>query len=452
MSEKISDEEFLEKLKYYDEHKSEIERKKRKADYLKELERVGKYFEKNYLAGKILAENGYQIFDLKQADDDFRKVMKLDEIQEIAGVYEIVKSGKKVPNIVPITKSHFYNAFYEPIWKNLAMSERLKAIEWMFESINESHNLGIKSISYFPRNTELLNANGYFNTEDFSLFFNISDIMKEKFNSFEIASTMAHELMHARQAKLVKNFDYDNKYVDMYTLSQTDLGHFDFNLLSLEFGFDKLDYATKFALYRVCKSEKTAELQALKTMRKYHKLNEQKFGKNKSIDSALERFTKRMLFTKTQTFTENGKKHFYATDGIVTNEQKVLKGQAENLLKIIMLKNLYEYSLQDCDLTNEMTELEKTHSKEELDKLIEDVNKESELLKEKISLCKAAFIDTIELGKLPEYFTEKEFEPLQIIDEPKLDWSLPKWLRKAEEKYKKMQIQAKRLRPNRELQ
>lgn len=447
MNEKETSEEMIEKLKYYHEHKDEIERKKRIEDYLKEQTRVGKYFEKNYKAGRILAENGYQIFDLNQANQDFRKVLKLDEITEIAGIYDTIKRGKRVPNIVPITKSNFYNAFYQPIWENLTLQERLKSIEWMFESICQSKNINIKCVSYFPSEISYLNANGYFNNKDFTLFFNVNDVMKPKYSAFDIVSTMAHELMHARQAKYVKDLDYDNKYLDFYTLSQTELGHFDISILGLELGLNKIDYATRFALYRVCRSEKTAELEALKTMRKYQKLNEAKFGKNKSVNMSLAQYTKRMLFGSKKTYKDkkDGKTHFYATDGLLANERKVLNGQHENLLKIIMLMNLYSIEIANLDLTDSKQELEKVYSKQELEELMKNAEEETKLAEEKIALCKAAFLDTLELGKLPEYFTEKEFEPLQIIDEPKSEWSLPKWLRCEEMKYNNLQERAKNL-------
>ncbi|MBR4124291.1 MAG: hypothetical protein IKR12_01830, partial [Clostridia bacterium] len=116
--------------------------------YIKEQKKFGKFLAKEKYAGKVLKQHGYEIFDIHQANEDFRKVMKLDEITEIAGVYvtkEKQKNGrnKTIEHIEPITKANFWNAFYLPIWKNLQDNEKIKSLEWFFETENEKRNLGI---------------------------------------------------------------------------------------------------------------------------------------------------------------------------------------------------------------------------------------------------------------------------------------------------------------------
>ena len=463
---------FVEKVKYYHEHKDEIKHQKRKEEYLTNQREYGEFLENNTYVGKILKENGYQIFDIRQAQEDFRKVMKLDKINEIAGVYHTTKFKKDMPvkteHIERITKANYWNAFYEPIWENLSDSEKIKSLEWMFEDINEKYNLGIKQIDYFIPNDldtldmipekDLPNTGGAFvNSEDNVekiLFLNL-DFLSEPLSFFKMPATLAHELMHARQKKYVSNFNYENPR-DFYTLSQTEFGKISFFELSLQY---KLNDATEFALYRVCQSEKTAELMALKTISKFKKLNEQKFGKNKlidkSIDASFNVLKNDILFEDTAKTGKKNHKRFEQTLGIVTNEQVVLHGQSENLLKLIILKNFYDFEKQALVYSQECTKKEIYSLKEDFknNKIgFDEFNKKSSDLKdeydrltfeiyddeEKLSFIKSTFISTLKNGKLPEDFDEKkEFAVLNLIEEPKKEYSLPKWLHEDEDKKSK---------------
>lgn len=465
------EDEMLAKMIYYDKNIDAIAHQKRQKEYLEEQRQYGEFLEENTYVGKVLKQNDYQIFDIHQAQEDFRKVMGLDRIKEIAGVYTTTKFKKDMPvkseHIVKITKSNFWNAFYEPIWANLSDSEKIKSLEWMFETINEKYNLGIKNINYFANNNlgfdfvikrdwEFLK--GFYNHNYNILFLNL-DFLKDPKAYFTIPCTLANELMHARQYKYIKNFDYKNPR-DFYTLSQTDLGNISFVDLTLSY---HLDYATEYALYGVSKSEKVAELMGLKTINKIRKLNLEQFGKNKlvdkSINSSFEIIKNEMLFSDTEKFGKGKHRRFEVTEGLITNEEIVLKGQSENLLKLIVLKNFYEYEKDALSYRQKFT-------KEQIDELIKKYNddfstydeflneygekrqalyEEFERLEnciredeEKISLIKATFLSTLKNGNLPENFDEKkEFEILNLIEEPNKKYSLPRWLHQDEDKKRK---------------
>lgn len=463
--------EVLEKLKYYDKNKDIIAHQKRQKDYLEDQRNLGKFLENNTYVGKVLKENNYQIFDIHQAQEDFRKVMGLDKIKEIAGVYTTTKFKKdmavKSEHIVKITKANFWNAFYEPIWKNLTDSEKIKSFEWMFETINEKYNLGIKHINYFINDDfgidivlkkDWEHLNGLYNFEQNMLFLNLDRLSKPN-SYFAIPLTLAHELMHARQGKYVKNFDYKNPR-DFYTLTQTELASISHVDLTLSY---HLDYATEYALYRVSKSEKVAELMGLKTINKIRKLNQEQFGKNKLVDkninNSFEIIKNEMLFSDTKKYGKGKHRRFEATDGIITNEEIVLKGQSENLLKLIVLKNFYESEKEALSYSQKFT-------KEQIDELIKKYNddfstydeflneygekkqaldEEFERLEnciiedeEKLSLIKATFLSTLKYGKIPENFdAKKEFEILNLIEEPNIVYSLPRWLHQDEDKKRK---------------
>ena len=456
----LTEEEYLEKFVYYAKHQKEFEHQKRKKEYDDEQKDFADYISKTLFSAKFLKENGYEIFDIHQANEDFRKVLKLDEINEIAGVYQTCKvyNGQKKfkEHIVPIKKQNFYNAFYQPIWENLTLAEKIKSLEWMFETINEEHKLGIKGIDYFPNN--LMYAEeymcGYFNSEDNSVYININYltncVLKED-SYIRVPVHLAHELMHARQQKYANTYNFKNK-TDFYTLSQTDLNKGDYETLSVEYG---IDYATEFALYRTSLSEKTAELQAYKTIKKYIDINNKTFGKRKIIENDFKSYIWQMLFAETSQRKVGDKAIFEATPSIITNEEIVLKGQTEFLQKLLLLRLFYEYSIEDCNDCKDKTEKdlykleeqflngEITH--EEYSKYNANNKEDLEFNDiciakciEKLNFIKATFKQTLKTGKKPDDFDEKvEFEPLKLIDEPKLKYSLPRWLHELEDKNRK---------------
>ncbi len=50
---------------------------------IEEMKATAQLIKESTWAGKFLCDKGYEIFDLNQANDDFRKLMGLDSITEI---------------------------------------------------------------------------------------------------------------------------------------------------------------------------------------------------------------------------------------------------------------------------------------------------------------------------------------------------------------------------------
>ena len=419
---------------------NENERQNRIKEYEDEQSATADYLSKALLSGKVLKSSGYQIFDVHQANSDFRKVLKLDSINEIAGVYKTIEKndGPKITNehIVKIKKQNFYNAFYRPIWENLTLAEKVKSLEWMFETINEQKNLQVPGIKYFTDDISVADDMGYFDPEDNYLFLNLNDLDK-KSSYIMLPVTLAHELMHARQEKYAKTINSNKKY-DFYTISQTSLNLDNFDEISLEYG---LDDATGFALYRTTLSEKTAALQALKTLKKYIELNSKQFGKDKRTNSQFNAYVNETLFEEVDKKNNNSKVHLEPIFGIVTNEKVILKGQSEFLSKLLFLKTYYESHLSLA--TKELLKLEDLHEKgkiceenykERQNKLFDD----SEYCQNKLKIIKRVFKRTLKTGVKPYNFDEeKEFEPLNIKKESESKYSLPKWLHKYEDEFNK---------------
>ncbi len=406
--------------------------------YFENQKNFGEYLRDESFVGYILDKAGYQIYDLNQAHKNFREVLKLDQINEIAGVYKTRKDGKIVEDIVSITKKNFWNAFYEPIWDNLNDADKIKALEWMFEDICETYNIKTK-LTYIPHCEEDNSIYGCFFSEDNSqLFLNLNYIN----DLYDIVDTVAHELMHARQAKFAKFYDGKSQK-DFYTISQLDENaEFNFNYTDMD-----IEENVKRALYRTSQDEKAAELQGLKTILKYKKWNEEKFGKNKKIDRNVKKFKDQMLL---DIITDKKE-----TDGIFTNEKITLKNQSENLLKLMMLKTYAEdilYQVED-DLEDVKTNIKdlnqqyklKVINNKQYSKKIDEYNEKLKMLKEerktyicKIEYIKSTFVYTLDNGKLPDDFeAEKEFSILKIKVGPKNENSLPKWLRDDEIRYSK---------------
>ena len=172
----------VEEVKWYFEHRDEIKTFQEYEDYLAEMKATAQLLKEGTWAGKKLITDDYELLDLEKANDDFRKLMKLDEISEISGVYETKEDGQKVEKIVSITKNNFYNAFYAPIWKNLSPSERIRSLEWMFENINEKYKFGIKNISYLDKMDfvdEYKTLLGSYENDSNTLYLSLNEIEKD---------------------------------------------------------------------------------------------------------------------------------------------------------------------------------------------------------------------------------------------------------------------------------
>lgn len=432
----------------YNRYKKRMKQVRTEA-YYKEQEKLGKILLKKTYAGKVLKNNGYKIYNINEANETFRRVMKLDEITEIPGIYFVTEkdeSGKVqlVEKIKKITKDNYWNGFYYPIWKNLNDSEKIKCLEWMFEKENKSKQLGIKKISYFPEEEEYVGyANGYYMGHKDTLYLSLDSLDKSYSNVF-IPHVLAHELMHARQKQYVKDYSLGDS-ADFYTLSQTRFGHTDENELIVDY---KLDYATQYALYRVNLSEKAAELHGLKMVKKFIEMNQKEFGVDvKNLKDFLY-FKNMFLFQKTKRLKDSEK--FDSTNGILTNEDVVLNGQSENLLKLMMLREYYQFENETFKNAKKVADMEidkanKQYSRgeityDELMKKLEEYLSDTERYKsylseneEKLSMIKATFFETLKEGKLSTSFDEKEeFKPLHLIDEEAKEFSLPKWLKTDE--------------------
>lgn len=414
-------------------------------EYFDDQVAYGEFMQKNLFAGKMLKDNGIAIFDTNQANKNFRNLLGLDNIAEIAGVYETLEEGEKVQKIESIRKDNFYNAFHMPIWKNLSVAEKVKSLEWMFETICEKHNIGLKHITYIPTADDKDNFEALYGVFRYSvddeeyfepyLFVNINKI--EKNGPGLYITTLAHELMHARQYNYRNNLrNLDNLY-KLYLEYEFINNYFDKKSL-------KLDSATRFALYKTCQVEKDAELQGLKYFIKYTKYNREKFGLNVEDKIELENIIDDALFDYGGTKKRGNKTVFDYSDGIVANEEIVLKGQSSNLLKLSLFMNMlsmdiedYTYAIADYKMLIAGAkagvfnkEITKEQAKEKIVRYTKDLKTcqaEKTALNQKIKLAKAAFMEILEKGKLPEYFPESNFE-LIGIKETDNQPQLPKWL------------------------
>src|SRR5574344_1695241 len=129
-------------------------------EYCNYLSRYANFLEKHLTSAKMLVKNGYEIFDLNQANQDFRKMMKLDE----TNTFDVEFFDKNTSQKLTITRNNFWNGFYKPIWKKLDLQKRMLVCEWLFDSINGQYNLGVKSVSYIPVDVDdrdFLNCDGY---------------------------------------------------------------------------------------------------------------------------------------------------------------------------------------------------------------------------------------------------------------------------------------------------
>ena len=229
-----------------------------------------------------------------------------------------------------------------------------------------------------------------------------------------------------------------DKETDFYTLSNTPLGFVDFLDISLKF---RLDDTTIFALYRSSLSEKTADLCGLKKMKKVLELNDKKYGRDDKSWEMFEKIKNKTLFESTE-YVKKTKK-FRQTEGIVTNENIILNGVSEELLKLLMLYNFYEIKIEECQKEKELqfkiideyrNEFNLSHDMsifEDQEKTISktmSLDKEINTYRDKNDSIVEIFHKTLKDGKFPDNFDEnKEFEPLKISKQKRQN-SLPKWL------------------------
>ena len=421
------------------------EREILRKDYFYNQSLYGEFMQKTLFAGKMLKENGIAIFDTNQANKNFRNLLGLDDIKEIAGVYETVENGEKVQKIESIRKDNFYNAFHMPIWKNLSVADKVKSLEWMFENICEKYNIDLKHITYIPYPDDMEDYDalyGFFiypvDDEDYFkpyLFINLNNI--DSIGPGLFITTIAHELMHARQyiyRNSMKNID---SLYNMYLHYESDGSYFERASL-------KLDNATRFAFYKVCQIEKDAELQAIKYYLKYLKYNREKFGPNQEDNTEFEDIVDEALFDYGGTRKRGQKTYFNVAQGILTNEEIILKGQSTNLLKLSLFMKItecqiedYAFAIEDCQMLIRRAKSDarkKLISKEKAEKAVEEYTKDLQELRieksiyvEKLRTAKSAFMDTIHNGKLPDYFPESNFELVGIKDKENKP-KLPKWL------------------------
>ena len=431
------------------------EREKRKTEYERNQSDFGEVLLNNTYAGRVLKTNGIQIFDMHQANEDFRKIMKLDSINEIAAVYyshtvDDEFNWHKKEHIVSITKANYWNAFYLPIWTNLKVNERLRVLEWMFESENESRNLGIKQLSYFPmiEDADLANEkiNGFFSKELNIIYLNLQDI-DNGYACFNYLGTLAHELMHARQFQFAKSYN-SNKKADYYTLSQSKLSFYDIDFLKLEYGFD---WVVSYALYRTKESEKAADLAALKTIKKFIDINEKQFGIDFNERESF-RYRKNELFFN---LPEHPKSiSSIAEQSYLSTEKIVLKNQSEFLSKLLLLKmfceeqvDLYDDSINSINdkkdkiksayKNGKIDKEEYTKTKKSLEDDLAFYDGKVKSYSEKLAKIKYAFLDTLKEGKISEDFDKSMFDEIKLDDKPQKEYLLPKWLREDEEKFNK---------------
>ena len=424
----------------------------RKDAYNKNMAEYFEYIKTRTFVGQVLVENGYDIFDVNQAEHDFRKIMGLDKITEIAGVYysnQIDSDGAKETkqNIISIGKGNFWQAFYSPIWKNLTPAEKIKSLEWMMESINQQYDLNLKPMQYIPEFGDDSSLIGFYSIDKNRIYINLNFVLSME-SAYEGIVAIGHETTHARQHK---NIPYlkDGQKTDVYTLA-----------LSQQI-FNKSNFSVKgaseednYALYRISPLEKVAELQGIKYMRKYKRLNEQVFGKNTDVDFEVKLVEQRTLFGIAKARIVNGKEKYGKMFGILANENFVLKGVDKAVIKLLLLQK--------------QTINKRTEAKNELSKCFNDISvckknfangkisrqqcvkqcaqyqKQADILRQQIfdlEFDLSYYIDvakkTLQTGSLPEKFDTHRFDCLNIDDSKNSKYSFPKWLRKEEDDYKK---------------
>lgn len=427
------------------ENMTEIEKSNKFVESQKEY---GENIAELYYVGRVLKKNGFEIYDIDQAQKNFRQIMKLDKIDELDGYYQENKNGDIKEHFVSITKENFYNAFYEPIWFRLQENEKIKALEWLFEYIKNKHNLDVK-ITYLPKE-QLFASSGtmgisydemrngkrvgkiYVNLNQIPYYISPNDLIV----------TIVHELEHAKQKRFIKN--YDNHKKDFYTISQLSKYYSDkFNLDDIPLDVNDKKILER-ALYRICEAEKSAELQGIKVLQKIIKQNEKDFGYNENITLNFKRLMRELLIG-------DNPMDIKQTDGLFTNEYVVLKGQGDNILKLMMLKTHYEeikkiaekainYATYQKDklfqkkLSEQITLKEYMNSKEEFDISLKENTKIFENAKDKIEEIKNAVAETYKNGVLPEEFDiSKECEVLNITDEKSSKF--PKWLNEEKQNF-----------------
>src|SRR5574344_1470785 len=404
-------------------------------EYNKQLEKFGKYLENMTLAGSILKKNGYQIFDVNQASQDFRKVMKLDEINSFSVKYCAVQDGKRAYKTLEINRQNYWNAFYETIWNKLDIQKKLLATEWLFEAIVKQYDINTRGLRYFPRTREEFNNCGYSSCDKRPIvFFNIDLTFFKQYDVYATINVIVHELEHIKQQMYIsavgsqKNNDFYTKYLENI---------YYYGILSDQ-GLLNLDREKQCQYYFCLPYEKSAELQSFKRILKYKELNEQKFGKNETINKNVDKYISEGLFDKGhREKPKNGKYYYYPASGIIYNERHTFNGHADVPMKIFMLRNLNSglYFDADANLEQRKSELEKvkqnkTASQDELSKALHGVKEAKDRKIEifnKDQKYKKAFNYFLKYNKLPKDFDKKEFDMLGIDDSKTVE--LPRYLK-----------------------
>ena len=430
----------------------DILRQIRKDTYDKNMAEYFEYIKTRTFVGQVLTENGYDIFDVNQAEHDFRKVMGLDKITEIAGVYysQNVSADGSVTtkqNIVSIGKGNFWEAFYSPIWKNLTPAEKIKSLEWMLESINQQYGLNLRPMQYIPDRGDSDSLIGFYSIAKNKIYLNLNFVLSME-SAYEGIVAIGHEATHARQHK---NIPYlkDGQKTDVYTLALSQQAFEKFN-----FNVNGASEEDNYALYRISPLEKVAELQGIKYMRKYKRLNEQVFGKNTDVDFEVKLIEQRTLFGIAKMRIVDGKEKFGKTFGILANENFVLKGVDKVVIKLLLLQ---KHTInQRADAKKELSKCfenistckknfaEGKISYQQCAKQYAQYQKQADMLRQKIfdlEFDLSYYIDvakkTLQTGSLPEKFDTHRFDCLNIDDSKSAKYSFPKWLRKEEDVYKK---------------
>src|SRR5574344_937430 len=256
---------------------------------LKRQKQYGIFLQNNLIAGKILKKNGYKIFNINEANQDFRKIMKLDDIQSFDASYVKDSKGKQVDKNITISKQNFWNAFYGPIWNNLDLQKKLLSVEWLFNEINQKNGLQMKGITYLPEDIALRNMNGYSAPNNPYIFFSIDNNLFASGSQLGSVGVIAHELEHKKQELYIKK--YQNQNVNDLFSQYLKAKYIEDGVLPEIFLFLSND-KRKIAYYKCLPDEKDARFQECKTLLKYRALNTKQFGADKKADRLLNNYIK----------------------------------------------------------------------------------------------------------------------------------------------------------------
>lgn len=239
--------------------------------------------------GKIIEYFGYFFDDLyrifkkehyaPQTLDDANNYLmqnyyKLDQNNEIAGIYTKKVDGKVKSFIARINKNNFYRAYYMPIWINLSQKERAQIVKWHFDHKKDMLNcpkLKLRFIEhpYFVSSNQSL---GMFMAYENCLYVN-NDLLQDS-SPFDLVTTIEHEFQHVNQ-------ENSATFIKKSKKSKNNL--YEEIILA---GFCTQNYPTTVALtnheenalYLGYIMEQKAEIRSLKEYEKINRANQQFFG------------------------------------------------------------------------------------------------------------------------------------------------------------------------------